>query len=385
YTAVRFGNPDIRTADRVRIQPFPDVSASPGGWHYAPKQGAPYLTQGNNMLTRFENVNWLGKKTGEIYYAKSTTDNFNFDLDLAGDPKKYVDAAISNVDYIGNYVHDQLYNYGFNEAAGNFQRYNPSRQGKEDDPVIALVQEYAMGDNSAFKTPPDGENGVLFMGLFGLFSKRDSSFDNTIILHELAHGLSNRLVGGAHQSDCLRSQPGRSIGEGISDFYATWATMKSTDTRLATRNFGEYADSGPMRKYPYSTNMKENPLTYKNIVTNTEVHAVGTIWATMLYEMYWNLVDTMGYALPRQDVDLTKGNMLALQLVINSLTTNSCEPDFIEARNQIIEAEKETTGGVHECKIWAAFAKRGLGFAAKLVNDKPVEDYSVPPKCQNAI
>ena len=45
------------------------------------------------------------------------------------------------------------------------------------------------------------------------------------------------------------------------------------------------------------------------------------------------------------------------------LTRNSqpCNPNFIQARDAILDADKALTGGQNACEIWKGFAKRGLG------------------------
>ena len=38
-----------------------------------------------------------------------------------------------------------------------------------------------------------------------------------------------------------------------------------------------------------------------------------------------------------------------------------CNPDFVQARDAILDADKALTGGENACHIWQGFAKRGLG------------------------
>ena len=40
--------------------------------------------------------------------------------------------------------------------------------------------------------------------------------------------------------------------------------------------------------------MSINPLTYADLENNTEVHAIGEIWTSAIWDMYWNLVDKYG-------------------------------------------------------------------------------------------
>jgi extracellular elastinolytic metalloproteinase len=63
-------------------------------------------------------------------------------------------------------MHDLSYQYGFTEAAGNFQNVNFGKGGVEGDPVIATVQDPWGVNNAAFFSPPDGQSGELKMYLF---------------------------------------------------------------------------------------------------------------------------------------------------------------------------------------------------------------------------
>ncbi len=48
------------------------------------------------------------------------------------------------------------YQYGFTEAAGNFQLNNYGRGGSGNDPVYADDLDGSGTDNANFGTPPDG-------------------------------------------------------------------------------------------------------------------------------------------------------------------------------------------------------------------------------------
>src|ERR1700743_673131 len=75
-------------------------------------------------------------------------------------------AAIDNLFYWNNIMHDISYQYGFDEAAGNFQMDNQGRCGIGDDVVHAFSASGAGINNSDFTTPPDGENPRMRMYLF---------------------------------------------------------------------------------------------------------------------------------------------------------------------------------------------------------------------------
>ena len=52
---------------------------------------------------------------------------------------------------------------------------------------------------------------------------RDGSLENAIIVHEMTHGITNRLTGGG-TGRCLQGNESRGLGEGWSDAMAEYAT-----------------------------------------------------------------------------------------------------------------------------------------------------------------
>ena len=110
-------------------------------------------------------------------------------------------------------------------------------------------------------------------------------------------------------------------------------------------------------------------------------HGVGYVWATMLWEMTWELIDEYGF-----DPDLyngTGGNNLAMQLVIDGLKLQPCNPGFVSGRDAILQADLVNNDGVNQCRIWKAFAKRGLGYGASQGSSNNTGDgtasFDMPP------
>ncbi len=193
----------------------------------------------------------------------------------------------------------------------------------------------------------------------------DSSLDNGIIAHEYGHGISNRLTGGAANSNCLNNE--EQAGEGWSDWWGLVMTVKVGDTGPQRRGVGTYSigqvtTGTGIRRYPYSTDMSINPHTYNDIKTEVVPHGVGSVWCAMIWDLYWNLIDVYGY-----DTDMyrgTGGNNIAMDLVMEGLKLQSCNPGFIDARDAILLADQALYNGDNECLIWQTFARRGLGFSA---------------------
>ncbi|WP_123905668.1 T9SS-dependent M36 family metallopeptidase [Chryseobacterium sp. ERMR1:04] len=228
-------------------------------------------------------------------------------------------------------------------------------------------------------------------------AKYDGSFDNGIVTHEYGHGISNRLTGAGY--NCLNSNADKEqMGEGWSDFFALMLTNKAGDNASVPRGIGTYvigednAGDG-IRPAKYSPNFTINSFTYGN--TNgmeynngtavvPDVHSIGFVWATMLWDLNWKYVEKYGYS---SDVtaNTTNGSTKVLQLVTDALKLQPCNPTFIDGRNAILAAELATTGGADKCMIWNVFAKRGLGVNASAgsktnINDQ-VQDLTVPAEC----
>lgn len=163
--------------------------------------------------------------------------------------------------------------------------------------------------------------------------------------------------------------------------------LKPSDTRNTDHVLGAWVTRTPLgiRDYAYSTNLKTNPLIY-SAVKSGQSHFTGTVWASMLYEMLWNLIDKHGKShddFPEFDGNgvPTDGKFLAMKLVVAGMALQPCRPTFIDARNAIIDADKNLTGGGNKCEIWKAFSKRGLGPLAKYNATKRVDDFSLPAGC----
>jgi PKD repeat protein len=230
---------------------------------------------------------------------------------------------------------------------------------------------------------------LLALGAGAEGQDRDGSLDNGIIAHEYGHGVSNRLTGGPENSDCLFN--GEQAGEGWSDWIALMLTMEEGDTGEQPRGIATYStddESGVgLRRYPYSTDMTINPLTYGDVATSFGPHAIGEVWCSSIWELTWKLVETEGF-----DPDWfhgTGGNNTAMRLVLEGMRLQGCSPGFEDARDGILKADELLYQNAHRCLIWEAFAKRGLGADADQgssdSSSDQTEDFSVPNTCLVAV
>lgn len=502
--------------------------ASPFGWHDTNAVPGPEFT-----ITRGNNVHaYTDIDANNVADPGSSPDGgsglvFDFPLDETLNPDGYRPAAVTNLFYWNNIIHDVFYGYGFNEAAGNFQVNNYGRGGRGNDDVRAEAQDGSGNNNANFFTPVDGSrprmqmfvwdypfpnlvtvnapspiagdyvaSGAAFgpslddtgpitgdvylvddgvgagadgcepyvvpAGSIALVDRgscnftvkvangqasgavavivannvpgtpitmggadpsitipsvmvsldhgnllkanlplnatlqsvgasvadRDSDLDSGVIIHEYGHGISNRLTGGPSTVSCLGNA--EQMGEGWSDWLALALTAVPGDTGPQRRGMGTYLvfqapDGQGIRPTPYSTDLGVNPTTYGDIGGLAIPHGVGYAWATMLWEVYWNLVDTYGFN-PDIYGDWTSGgNNLAVQLVIDGMKLQTCRPGFVDGRDAILLADQLLTGGESQCLIWQGFAKRGLGYSASQGSNNSttdgVEAFDLPLGC----
>ncbi len=142
-----------------------DPSASPYGWHDSNGQpGDEYtITRGNNVHAYDDIANQDAPGTSADGGAAM---NFDFPINFTQAPGTYLDASLTNLFYVNNWIHDVLYHYGFDEAGGNFQEFNYSGQGAGNDYVMAECQDGGGTNNANFSTPNDGQNGRMQMYLW---------------------------------------------------------------------------------------------------------------------------------------------------------------------------------------------------------------------------
>jgi len=352
-------------------------------------------TQGNNVDAHLDlnadNVADLPRPNGGAGRV------FDFPQDNTLAPTAWRDAAVTNLFYFCNTYHDRLYGFGFDEAAGNFQTDNFGLGGLGNDRVLADCQDGLGTNNANFGTPSDGTSGRMQQYVFdGPTPDRDSSLDSDIVYHEHTHGLSNRL----HDLEVGGTQAG-GMGEGWSDFYGVCLNAEPGDDPNATYTVGGYTMyqwGGTftnnyyfgIRRFPYSTDMNKNPQTYADIDpaqqsyppaiprntifanTANEVHNVGEVWCNMLLEARENLWVTYGFA----------ANDLMIQLVTDGMKFDPGTPNFLQARDGILQADLVNNGGANLDDLWTAFARRGCGYSATSpsgdTSDGVVEAFDTP-------
>jgi Zn-dependent metalloprotease len=278
-----------------------------------------------------------------------------------------LDPATTNLFWQHNRIHDEYYDYGFTESAGNFQLDNFDKGGSGGDAVLGLVHAgaasggaptYTGRDNAYFLEQPDGVPSWSGMFLWepindafeGPFS--DGNFDASVVQHEYTHGLSTRYVGGG---EALNAQQSGSMGEGWSDWYALNHLYNAGLQSKAV--VGEYVTGNATRGIR-NWNYDQNPLGFGDIgydLTGPEVHADGEIWTATLWDLRKALVAKYGAA---------QGAEVAARLVTDGMPLTAPDPSFLDARDGILAADLDRYHGENADTIWTAFAHRGAGASA---------------------
>lgn len=370
---------------RVLLVDPHDPIFSPLGWH---DDGSSTFTimQGNNVHAYDDQSPNNRPPRNEPDCGVSLS--CDFPIDLTQNPDAYVEAAVANLFYWNNIVHDIQAGFGFDEAAGNFQETNFSGQGAGGDSVNAEAQDGGGNCNANFATPTDGGNPRMQMFTCDIATPdRDGDLDSAVVVHEYGHGISIRQVGGPSTSSCLNNtqQPGEGWSDWLSLAYTAEVGDAGTDKRgVGTYLFGENPDGDGIRVLPYSTDPAINDWTYESISGMSVPHGVGSVWAQGIWEVYWALVDQHGF-----DPDLynsmgTAGNLRAMLYVNEGFKNTACSPTFLDTRDGIIAAATSLHNGEDVCLLWNAFAAYGLGTDASTAGSgstSATNGFSVPPEC----
>lgn len=267
-----------------------------------------------------------------------------------------------------------------NNVAGGAAQLGGTTGVAVKTPVLSITQ----ADGAAMK----GATGVNVRMFRETALDRDGGLDTSVSAHEWGHVLSNRLISNGNG---LTNTQGGGMGEGWSDFVALMTMVHGSDvTKAATHEFRDVYPVGGwvygvgsgagsyfgLRRYPYSADMTKNPLTFKHIQDgtalpkdvplsfgesgsqNSEVHAAGEVWASMLWQCYTNLLrDT-----PR--LDYAEANKRMRSYLVAGLKLTPKSPTFLEARDALLAAMYAADkADFKQCA--KGFAERGAGVGAK--------------------
>ena len=370
-------------------QVFPAVLGTPlfphGDAHFDWWNGAARTVSTSNNVRAQDDRD--GDNAGGTQATDNGIDDFTQPLDLTQDPSTHTAASVTNLFYWVNRVHDIWYRYGFDEASRNYQQDNLGLGGVGGDPVIADAQDNRDGNppsicNANFDTTAaEGTPGRMQMFQSGTTSsacgspnpERDGDFDNGVIVHEFHHGLGERLRPTLHGGS-----QGGGMGEGGGDFQALAVLAEPADDPNGQYAIAAYLTSNPQgsfRRAPYSIRPGVYPNTYADISSNSEVHAVGEIWANALWIARAMLVGRYGFV---------TGTNTVIQLQLDGYKMAPMNPDFLDVRDSILSADLANNAGINQCLLWQAFARMGMGVSASSTGNNdtaPVEAFDTPLEC----
>ncbi len=425
YNVYRNANSYLDVADSPA--PFTPGPTSPNGVQ-APVIARDNLTLiGNEGSLSFNNLGWIddgqNQPDGNFNEAGPDRDGINgVDLDqIFGSPNRVFSStwnpppgnpapgdaplttqaergAVIQMFYVMNRYHDELYKRGFTEAARNFQHNNFGRGGLGNDRVSSEGQDSGGTNNANFSTPADGGRGRMQMYIWtGPNPDYDGTADADIIIHEVTHGLSNRLHGNASG---LSTNMSRGMGEGWGDWYGHTMLAEPTDPVNGIYTTGGYATylgaTGYTTNYYYGirrfpkaviaftgpNGKPHNPLTFRYLNSNCntdintvgafgrgpfgsatcdQVHNAGEIWSSALWEVRALMIARLGF---------TAGTERVLQVVTDGMKLAPIGPTFLQERDAIISAALSfSTADADDVR--EGFRRRGMGFNASIQSTSP--------------
>lgn len=127
------------------------------------------VTTGNNVDAYADLSSPDGFNTGDLRPTTTSAHAFDRTYDTNQDPQSnqtQMQAAVTQLFYMNNWLHDWYYDNGFDEAAGNAQNDNYGRGGFGGDRIQAQGQDYSGMNNANMSTPADGSSPRMQMYVF---------------------------------------------------------------------------------------------------------------------------------------------------------------------------------------------------------------------------
>lgn len=166
------------------------------------------ITRGNNVWAKEDHAS-NNSAAGQPATSTTTPDPlaFNFIPDFSKRPNQTTPVPnqqfnTTNLFYWINTFHDVMYQYGFDEPAGNFQANNQGRGGAGNDFVFGDVQDGNFNgtnqNNANFSTPADGGSGRMQMYMWDtaatLTVNTPTSIGGVYTSIEGGFSVANRLI-----------------------------------------------------------------------------------------------------------------------------------------------------------------------------------------------
>ena len=357
---------DANAVRTIEENPF-NVNASPDGWHHIVGEGDFFTTKGNNIDAYSH---------GNINLRPNEAD-FNFvDYPFYNTYSVIADrAAVTNAFYWANLCHDIFYEYGFDEAAGNFQQHNYTPFGAGGDAITVLTHSGSCG--SFFEpSSSDGISPTIKISSCNTFGPNmDGAYDNWVMIHEYTHGLVNRIIGNNRNPNNPEH-----MDEGWADWFGMMLTMNHEENGLPNRyrplGIWHEGNNSDYALRTYDANRSPNDLSYYNYANldglveegpneqgqTIDPYRIAEVWGAILWDLTWALIDDYGF-----DSDVyygNGGNNMALKLVMEAMHYTGSTPDFQTGLEGLLAADQDLFNGAFECHIKTAFTNRGFGDGA---------------------
>ncbi|MEL6355789.1 MAG: M36 family metallopeptidase, partial [Bacteroidota bacterium] len=167
YNVFPFGIESPTYGGREIIESPADPVASPFGWHDTNGAEGPEhtITRGNNVWA-YTDIDADNQPDSDNVIDGGDSLVFNFFYEDLQQPDTLIPAAVSQLFYMNNMIHDFTYHHGFDEPSGNFQQNNYGNGGVGNDAVRAEAQDGSGTNNANFSTPVDGGSGRMQMFLW---------------------------------------------------------------------------------------------------------------------------------------------------------------------------------------------------------------------------
>jgi len=213
--------------------------------------------------------------------------------------------------YIGNMLHDIFYNLGFDEKKGNYQENNFEKGGKGNDSLIIYsnfeecTEEEKRKDEHCTNGVPftsttiDGVPGIIMLPKLYNFGENrfvSSGTINHVMMHEYTHAVNARMNGGPNY-DCglvKSSTDTAALYEGWADFFS--AAIQFNKKKNVDRNTTVILDNIHNTDNVITC---DNDLKYSSLKhirdSDDNYYYGGSVWKTMLYEAFYNIVENYSY------------------------------------------------------------------------------------------
>jgi len=330
-------------------------------------------TLGNNVDAYADISGGDGYNAGDVRATTTSAGTFDRVYDTSANPnvnQGQIMAAVTQLFYVNNWLHDWYYDSGFDEASGNAQQNNYGRGGIEGDPLHAEAQDASGINNANMSAMSDGESPRMQMFVWNGPGpvKLDGTIDNTIVAHEWGHYIHLRLVA-CGSSQCFAQS------EGWGDFIALQMALREGDDLVRAYPLAVYATPAlgdsyyGIRRAPYSISTDVNALSFRHISdaeslpdshpiqqfgNNAEVHNAGEVWTSMLLEAYATLIEAHPFAEAKRRMS---------DYIVGGMKMAPPDPTYTEQRDGILAAAMAADADDF-LALAQGFARRGAGTCA---------------------